>query len=83
MVPDVKLLPAAPAWARDLSAGAPSALALAKSVMDRSLAMSFEDVLAEGSTAQAMRYTSADDAAEVERRRAPFVAVSFSRREQR
>lgn len=72
VVPDAELLPAAAAWARDLSAGSQAALALAKSVMDRSLEMSFEDVLAEGSKAQAMCYTSAEHRASV----AAFLAKS-------
>lgn len=72
VVPDAELVSSAAAWARDLSAGSPSALALAKSVMDRSLEMSFEDVLAEGSKAQAMCYTSAEHRASV----AAFLAKS-------
>jgi len=72
VVPDAELLAAAASWARELSAGSPGALALAKSVMDRSLEMSFEDVLAEGAKAQAMCYTSAEHRASV----AAFLAKS-------
>jgi enoyl-CoA hydratase/carnithine racemase len=72
VVPDAELLPAAEAWARELSAGSPAALALAKSVMDRSLEMSFEDVLAEGAKAQALCYTTAEHRASV----AAFLAKS-------
>lgn len=72
VVPDDDLLPAVDAWARELSAASPVALALAKSVMDRSLEMSFEDVLAEGSKAQAICYTSGEHRASV----AAFLAKS-------
>jgi enoyl-CoA hydratase/carnithine racemase len=65
VVPDADLPAAAAAWARDLSAGSPAALALAKSVMDRSLEMSFEQVLAEGAKAQAICYTTAEHRASV------------------
>ena len=72
VVPDAELMAAAEAWARELSAGSLAALALAKSVMDRSLEMSFEDVLAEGSKAQAMCYTTGEHRASV----AEFLAKS-------
>lgn len=72
VAPDAELLPAAAAWARELSAGSLPALALAKSVMDRSLEMSFEDVLAEGSKAQAICYTTGEHRASV----AEFLARS-------
>jgi enoyl-CoA hydratase/carnithine racemase len=65
VVPDADLPAAAAAWARDLSGGSPAALALAKSVLDRSLEMSFEDVLAEGAKAQAMCYTTGEHRASV------------------
>jgi enoyl-CoA hydratase/carnithine racemase len=58
VVPDADLTGAATAWAKELSGGSPAALALAKSVLDRSLEMSFEDVLAEGAKAQAICYTT-------------------------
>ena len=65
VLPDAELLTGCDAWARELSAGSPVALSLAKSVMDRSLEMSFEDVLAEGSKAQAICYTSGQHRASV------------------
>lgn len=66
VVPDADLATAARDWARALSAGSPAALALAKSVMDRSLEMSFEQVLAEGAKAQALCYTTGEHRASVE-----------------
>ena len=66
VVPDADLAASAQEWARALSAGSPAALALAKSVMDRSLEMSFEQVLAEGAKAQALCYTTAEHRASVE-----------------
>ncbi|MGG5807677.1 enoyl-CoA hydratase/isomerase family protein [Falsiroseomonas sp. CW058] len=65
VVPDADLPAAAHGWARELSAGSPAALALAKSVLDRSLEMGFEAVLAEGSKAQAICYTTAEHRASV------------------
>jgi enoyl-CoA hydratase/carnithine racemase len=65
VVPDADLQSAATEWATELSAGSPAALALAKSVLDRSLEMSFEDVLAEGAKAQAMCYTTGEHRASV------------------
>jgi enoyl-CoA hydratase/carnithine racemase len=66
VVPDADLPGAAQAWARELSAGSPAALALAKSVLDRSLEMSFEAVLAEGAKAQAICYTTGEHRASVQ-----------------
>jgi enoyl-CoA hydratase/carnithine racemase len=66
VVPDADLMASAQDWACALSAGSPAALALAKSVMDRSLEMSFEQVLAEGAKAQALCYTTAEHRASVE-----------------
>jgi enoyl-CoA hydratase/carnithine racemase len=66
VVPDAELMASAQDWARAVSAGSPAALALAKSVMDRSLEMSFEQVLAEGAKAQALCYTTAEHRASVE-----------------
>jgi enoyl-CoA hydratase/carnithine racemase len=66
VVPDAELASAAQGWARELSAGSPAALALAKSVMDRSLEMSFEAVLAEGAKAQALCYTTGEHRASVQ-----------------
>ena len=65
VVPDSELPAAAQSWARELSAGSPAALALAKSVLDRSLEMSLEAVLAEGAKAQAVCYTTAEHRASV------------------
>ncbi len=65
VVPDAELDGAATAWARELSGGSPAALALAKSVLDRSLEMSFEDVLAEGAKAQAICYSTGEHRASV------------------
>ncbi|MFL1463071.1 enoyl-CoA hydratase/isomerase family protein [Roseococcus sp. DSY-14] len=65
LAPDAGLHAAATAWARELSAHSPAALALAKSVLDRSLEMGFEEVLAEGSKAQAICYTTAEHRAAV------------------
>ena len=65
LVPDTQLPQAAQGWARELSGGSPAALALAKSVLDRSLEMSFEAVLAEGAKAQAICYTTGEHRASV------------------
>jgi enoyl-CoA hydratase/carnithine racemase len=65
VVPDADLAAQATAWAKQLSGGSPAALALAKSVLDRSLEMSFEDVLAEGAKAQAICYTTGEHRASV------------------
>ena len=65
VVPDADLGTASVEWAKQLSAGSPPALALAKSVLDRSLEMSFESVLAEGAKAQAICYTTGEHRASV------------------
>ncbi len=65
VVPDAELATSAATWARELSGGSPAALALAKSVLDRSLEMSFEAVLAEGAKAQAICYTTGEHRASV------------------
>ena len=65
VVPDADLATASVEWAKQLSAGSPPALALAKSVLDRSLEMSFESVLAEGAKAQAICYTTGEHRASV------------------
>lgn len=65
VVPDADLAAAATEWAKELSAGSQPALALAKSVLDRSLEMSFEAVLAEGAKAQAICYTTGEHRASV------------------
>jgi enoyl-CoA hydratase/carnithine racemase len=75
IAPAGTLLEDAIGWARELSAGSASALALAKGVLDRSLESSFEQVMAAGSQAQAICYTTADHRASVE----AFLARSTSR----
>jgi enoyl-CoA hydratase/carnithine racemase len=53
-----RLLPDARAWARELGANAGPALALAKSIMDKSYESSADHVFSLGSQAQAICYTS-------------------------
>lgn len=62
----------AQAWARELSQGSATALALAKSIMNQSFELPAEQVLAQGSAAQAICYTSAEHRASV----AEFLAKS-------
>jgi enoyl-CoA hydratase/carnithine racemase len=52
-------------WARQLSIGSPVALALAKSILDRSLELGEEEVLALGREAQAICYTTTEHRAAV------------------
>ena len=52
------LLPEAEAWARELSAGSPAALALAKTTMNQSFELPVEQVFAQGSQAQAICYST-------------------------
>ena len=52
------LLPEAEAWARELSAGSPAALALAKATMNQSFELPVEQVFAQGSQAQAICYST-------------------------
>jgi enoyl-CoA hydratase/carnithine racemase len=66
LAPGATLLDDAIAWARLLSAGSPSALALAKGVLDRSLESSLEQVMSAGRQAQAICYTTAEHRASVE-----------------
>lgn len=61
-----RLLLAAQAWARELSEGSATALALGKSILNRSLESSVDTILAEGSQAQGICYTSAEHRAAVE-----------------
>jgi enoyl-CoA hydratase/carnithine racemase len=63
------------AWARELSSGSPSALALAKGVLDRSMESTFEQVMSAGSQAQAICYTTEEHRASVE----AFLARSKTR----
>jgi enoyl-CoA hydratase/carnithine racemase len=52
------LLSAAQAWARELSAGSPTALALGKTILNQSFEMTAESVFSRGSQAQGICYTS-------------------------
>ena len=60
------LMAAATAWAAELTQNSPTALALAKSILDRSLESSLEDTLAAGAQAQAIGYTTGAHRASVE-----------------
>ncbi len=60
-----RLLADAREWARQLSVGSPVALALAKSILDRSLELGEEEVLALGREAQAICYTTTEHRAAV------------------
>ena len=53
-------------WARELSASSPIAIALAKSIVDRSFELELESVLALGAEAQALCYTTEEHRASVE-----------------
>jgi enoyl-CoA hydratase/carnithine racemase len=69
-----KLLGEARAWAIELSRGSPTALALAKSILDRSFELSEEEALALGREAQAICYTTKehqDSVAAFLRKKAP------------
>lgn len=48
------------AWAKELSQGSPAALALGKSILNKSFELSAEQVFAQGSQAQAICYTTAE-----------------------
>ena len=60
-----RLLADAREWARQLTGGSPVALALAKSILDRSLELGEEEVLALGREAQAICYTTSEHRAAV------------------
>lgn len=60
------LLPEAQAWAAELSIGSPAAIALTKSILDRSFETPAEQLFALGREAQAMCYTTAEHRASVE-----------------
>ena len=60
-----RLLTDAREWARQLSIGSPVALTLAKSILDRSLELGEEEVLALGREAQAICYTTTEHRAAV------------------
>lgn len=53
-----KLVGEACAWAAQMSAGSATALGLGKSILDRSFELGFEDVMALGSQAQAICYST-------------------------
>jgi len=55
-----RLLTAAVAWARELSAGSRPAIALSKAILDRSMESSADQVFALGREAQAICYTTAE-----------------------
>ena len=59
------LLDDARAWAAELGHGSTAALALAKSVMNKTFELSAEEVFAQGSQAQAICYTTAEHHASV------------------
>lgn len=61
-----RLLDDAVAWAERAAAGAPGALGLAKSILDKSFELSLEQVFDLGCQAQAICYTSDDHRAAVE-----------------
>jgi enoyl-CoA hydratase/carnithine racemase len=54
------LLSGAVAWARELSAGSPTALALGKAILDSTFESDAHDVFAQGSQAQSICYTTAE-----------------------
>jgi enoyl-CoA hydratase/carnithine racemase len=54
------LLDEARAWASELGSGSPAALAMAKSILDRTFESTPEEVFAQGSQAQAICYTTVE-----------------------
>lgn len=60
------LLPQAQAWARALSQGSATALALGKTILNQSFELSAQQVFAQGSQAQGICYTSHEHRASVE-----------------
>jgi enoyl-CoA hydratase/carnithine racemase len=54
------LLADAQAWAAELSKGSAAAIALSKSILNRSFELSAEQVFAQGSQAQAICYTTSE-----------------------
>jgi len=59
------LLADARAWAAELGRGSGAALALSKSILDKSFELSAEEVFAQGSQAQAICYTTAEHQASI------------------
>ena len=66
VVPGDDLLSAAQAWATELSQGSPAAIALTKSILDRTFESSDEQIFALGREAQAICYTTSEHRASVE-----------------
>jgi enoyl-CoA hydratase/carnithine racemase len=60
------LLADAQAWAKELSQGSGTALALSKTILNQSFELSSHDVFAQGSQAQGICYTSSEHRASVE-----------------
>lgn len=58
VVAPTDLLGAARAWAQELSKGSPTAIALGKSILNRTFEQSIDDIFALGSQAQGICYTS-------------------------
>jgi enoyl-CoA hydratase/carnithine racemase len=56
--PAETMLADAQAWARELGAGSPTALALGKSILNQSFELSADQVMSQGSQAQGICYTS-------------------------
>ena len=65
-VPSEELLPRAQAWARELSQGSATALALTKTLLNQSFELPAHQVFAQGSQAQGICYTSSEHRASVE-----------------
>ena len=61
-----KLLEEAHSWAAELAKQPPGAIALAKSILDKSFELTPDDVFALGAQAQAISYTTADHRSSVE-----------------
>jgi enoyl-CoA hydratase/carnithine racemase len=66
VAPKAALVADAVAWARELSAGSPVSIALAKAILDRTFESTEEEVFALGREAQAICYTSDEHRASVE-----------------
>jgi enoyl-CoA hydratase/carnithine racemase len=58
LVPQADLISESVAWAKELTQYSPTALGLAKSILDKTFETSMEDVLAAGAQAQAIAYTT-------------------------
>jgi enoyl-CoA hydratase/carnithine racemase len=75
VTPDDRLLADAQAWAEQLAAMSPTAIALGKSILDQSFELTLEQVFAQGSQAQAICYSSREHRESV----AAFLATSRRR----